>query len=128
MPSLAIAQKPKRRIRLTSRFGRMPTSKSPSSKKRRRKLQGCNKEIESKRRSVSGDRRNAYGSFPENKCGPPVSPRVSLQGERGGGPQRRNRSQNQQRPPAGSITRPMIADILPLHIRCAANLLLERGA
>src|SRR5579864_9826320 len=111
MPSLAIAQKPKPPIRLSSRFGKMPTPKSHSSKKPRRKLQGCNKEIKSKRRSVSGNRRNAYGSFPENKCRTPVCSRVSLQGERGGGPQRRNRSQNQQRPPAGIITQPMIADI-----------------
>jgi hypothetical protein len=89
----------------------MPTPKSHSSKKPRRRLQGCNKEIKSKRRSVSGNRRNAYGSFPENKCGTPVCSRVSLQGERGGLPQRRNRSQNQQRPPAGIITQQMIADI-----------------
>src|SRR5579864_4769977 len=91
MPSLAIAQKPKPPIRLSSRFGKMPTPKSHSSKKPRRKLQGCNKEIKSKRRSVSGNRRNAYGSFPESKCGTPVCSRVSLQGERGGGPQRWNR-------------------------------------
>src|SRR5947209_6701535 len=67
-----MARKPKPPIRLSSRFGKTPIPTSHSSKKRRRKLQGCNKEIESKRRSVSGDRRNAYGSFPENKCGTPV--------------------------------------------------------
>src|SRR5437660_2014896 len=122
-----MARKPKPPIRLSSRFGKTPIPTSHSSKKRRRKLQGCNKEIESKRRSVSGDRRNAYGSFPENKCGTPVSPRVSLQCERGGGPQRRNRPQNQQ-----DLLRALSPNqrlrILPLHIRCATNLLLERGA